>query len=170
MAVCADTSRPSHPQAAADRGARTYFTSMFVIPTELERDTANLRTYAVRHSMAVAFANYGGQSGGLASGGGSTIWSERGEPVAQLGAGDRRGVRQRKWRQPARQDGPVQRRVTTSRIPYSRRMSAKATPRWASNADQGQRLRRREQRHITTGTTTTERIAVAAMSPHSSRS
>jgi predicted amidohydrolase len=86
VAVCADTGHPSHPQNAASRGARTYFASMFVVPTELERDTTNLRTYAVRHSMAVVFANYGGPSGGLVSGGGTTIWSERGEPVAQLGA------------------------------------------------------------------------------------
>jgi predicted amidohydrolase len=86
VAVCADVGHPSHPQAAAERGARTYFASMFVVPTDLERDTANLRTYAVRHSMAVVFANYGGPSGGLASGGGSTVWSERGEPLAQLGA------------------------------------------------------------------------------------
>jgi predicted amidohydrolase len=86
VAVCADTSRPSHPQAAADRGARTYFVSMFVVPSDLDREMARLTTYAVRHAMTVAFANYGGPSGGLASGGGSTIWSERGEPLAQLGA------------------------------------------------------------------------------------
>jgi predicted amidohydrolase len=84
VAVCADTGRPSHPREAAERGASTYLASMFVIPSELERDTANLRTYAVRHSMAVVFANYGGPSGGLPSGGASAIWSERGELLAQL--------------------------------------------------------------------------------------
>jgi predicted amidohydrolase len=86
VAVCADTRRPSHPQEAADRGARTYLASMFVIPSDLETDTANLRVYAARHSMTVVFANYGGPSGGLASGGGSAIWSERGELLAQLEA------------------------------------------------------------------------------------
>lgn len=86
VAVCADTSRPSHPKEAADRGARFYLASMFIIPSEFERETANLRAHAVRHSMTVAFANYGGPSGGLASGGGSAIWSERGEPLAQLDA------------------------------------------------------------------------------------
>ena len=44
------------------------------------------RTYAVRHSMTVVFANYGGPSGGLASGGRSAIWSETGELLAQLEA------------------------------------------------------------------------------------
>lgn len=86
VAVCADTGRPSHPQDAADRGARTYLASMFVIPSEFERETANLRAYAAQHSMIVAFANYGGPSGGLASGGRSAIWSESGELLAQLGA------------------------------------------------------------------------------------
>ena len=84
VAVCADTGRPSHPQAAADRGAKVYLASMFVIPSELGRDTANLRTYAVRHSMAVTFANYGGPSGGLASGGRSAIWGPGGDLLAQL--------------------------------------------------------------------------------------
>jgi predicted amidohydrolase len=86
VAVCADTGRPTHPQEAAARGASTYFASMFVIPSEFERETANLKTYAVRHSLTIAFANYGGPSGGLASAGRSAIWSERGELLAQLAA------------------------------------------------------------------------------------
>ncbi|UCF66462.1 MAG: carbon-nitrogen hydrolase family protein [Acidobacteriota bacterium] len=84
VAVCADTSRPSHPQKAADRGAGTYLASMFIIPSDFEQETANLRAYAVRHSMSVVLANYGGPSGGLASAGGSSIWSEAGELLAQL--------------------------------------------------------------------------------------
>ncbi len=84
LAVCADTSRPSHPKEAADRGARTYLASMFVLPSDLEKETASLRSYAVRHAMAVVLANYGGPSGGLPSGGGSAIWSEKGELLAQL--------------------------------------------------------------------------------------
>jgi len=59
---------------------------MFVIPSDLESDTAKLRTYAVRHGMAVVFANFGGPSGGLPSGGRSAIWSDRGEPLARLEA------------------------------------------------------------------------------------
>jgi len=86
VAVCADTGRPSHPEEAADRGASTYLASVFIIPSEFERETSNLRGYAVQHSMTVAFANYGGPSGGLASAGGSAIWSERGELLAQLEA------------------------------------------------------------------------------------
>jgi predicted amidohydrolase len=88
VAVCADIGRPSHPQQAADRGARTYLASMFVIPSELQGEIAKLRGYAVQHSMMVALANFGGPSGGLASGGRSAIWSERGELLAQLGPHD----------------------------------------------------------------------------------
>ncbi len=84
VAVCADTGRPSHPRAAAERGARTYLACMFVIPSEFERETANLRSYAATHSMTVAFANYGGPSGGLAAAGRSAIWSKHGELLAQL--------------------------------------------------------------------------------------
>jgi predicted amidohydrolase len=86
VAVCADVSRPSHPQQAADRGARTYLASMFVIPSEFEGEVAKLRRYAVPHSMMVALANFGSPSGGLASGGRSAIWSETGELLVQLGA------------------------------------------------------------------------------------
>jgi predicted amidohydrolase len=84
VAVCADTGRPSHPQQAADRGARIYLGSMFVIPSEFEAETENLKTAATRHSMTIVFANYGGPSGGLASAGRSSIWSERGELLARL--------------------------------------------------------------------------------------
>jgi predicted amidohydrolase len=84
VAVCADVSRPAHPQAAADRGARTYLASVFVTPLELEHEAARIQAYAARHSMAVVMANYGGPSGGLASAGGSAIWSEEGVLLARL--------------------------------------------------------------------------------------
>ncbi len=86
VAVCADTGRESHPRLAAERGATTYLASMFVIPSEFERETATLREHAIRYAMTVAFANYGGPSGGLSSGGRSAIWSGTGEVLAQLGA------------------------------------------------------------------------------------
>lgn len=84
VAVCADIGRPSHPQQAADRGARTYLASMFVIPSEFDGEAAKLRSHAVRHAMVVAFSNYGSPTGGLASAGGSAIWSGTGELLAQL--------------------------------------------------------------------------------------
>jgi predicted amidohydrolase len=84
VAICADTGQSSHPQLAADRGAKTYLASMFVIPSEFDRDAAKLSAYAAQHAMTVAMANYGCRSGGLAAGGRSSIWSETGELLAQL--------------------------------------------------------------------------------------
>jgi predicted amidohydrolase len=84
VAVCADVGQSSHPQQAAEKGARTYLASMFVIPSDFEGEVAKLRRYAVQHSMMVALANFGSPSGGLASGGRSAIWSETGELLVQL--------------------------------------------------------------------------------------
>lgn len=84
VAVCADTGRPSHPAEAARRGATIYLASMFFTPAELETEAARLRNHAARHAMAVVMANHGGPTGGLAAGGGSAIWSEKGELLAQL--------------------------------------------------------------------------------------
>jgi predicted amidohydrolase len=85
LAICADVGRPSHARRAAERGASAYLAGMFVIPSELEAETAKLRGYAARHALAVAMANYGGPTGGLGAAGGSAIWSPRGELVAALG-------------------------------------------------------------------------------------
>lgn len=85
VAVCADVGRPGHAKAAADRGADTYLASMFVIPSEFERETTTLAERAARHGMAVVFANHGGPTGGLAAAGHSAIWSESGALVARLG-------------------------------------------------------------------------------------
>jgi predicted amidohydrolase len=84
VAICADIGRPSHPEEAAKRGAQAYLASMFVIPSDFEGDSAKLSGYAVRHSMAVALANFGSPTGGLATAGRSSIWSQRGELVTRL--------------------------------------------------------------------------------------
>ncbi len=84
VAVCADANHPSHPAEAAQWGARNYLVSTFITPQELETKTAALKAYAVRHSMTVVFANYGGVTGGIASGGRSAIWTDQGKLVARL--------------------------------------------------------------------------------------
>lgn len=85
LAICADTGRATHPQRAAERGACLYLASMFVIPAALEAERAMLAGYARRHRMAVVMANFCGVSGGLPSGGCSSIWSADGELQAELG-------------------------------------------------------------------------------------
>jgi len=85
VGICADTGRPEHPAAAAGRGAKVYLASMFVIPSELEREADNLARAARTHAMTVLFANFGGPSGGLAGAGRSAAWSPTGERLAALG-------------------------------------------------------------------------------------
>jgi len=87
VAVCADIGRPAHPQQAAERGANTYLSSMFVIPSDFDGEASKLSHYAVQHGMMTALANFGGPSGGLRSAGRSSIWSETGELLVQLVAG-----------------------------------------------------------------------------------
>jgi len=84
VAVCADASHPSHPQRAAHQGATVYLASMFVIPSDFDAATASLTSHAEKHAMVVAFANFGGRSGGMASAGASTLWSETGKIIARL--------------------------------------------------------------------------------------
>jgi predicted amidohydrolase len=86
IGVCAESLRECHPKQAAERGANTYLTSHFGIPLDVGFRAAVLRGHAVRHSMAVAFANYGGETGGLVAGGKSAVWSESGELLAELEA------------------------------------------------------------------------------------
>jgi predicted amidohydrolase len=84
VAICADIGAPSHAENAAARGAAAYLASMFVIPSDFQREAARLSGYAAEHAMVVALANFGGASGGLAAAGRSSIWSQSGELIAQL--------------------------------------------------------------------------------------
>ncbi len=84
VAICADTSRTSHPRRAARSGAKAYLASMFVIPSEFETSCVRLAHYAEEHGMVVALSNFGSPTGGLASAGRSSIWSEHGDLVTRL--------------------------------------------------------------------------------------
>ena len=84
LAICADIGRASHVQHAVDRGVNTFMASMFVIPSEFNGDANKLCGYAKQHGITVALANYGCATGGLASAGGSTFWSETGALLVQL--------------------------------------------------------------------------------------
>lgn len=86
VAICADTGRPAHAQAAADRGADTFLASVFVIPADFDADMVRLRQYAAQHRMTVVFANFGGPSGGLPSAGRSAVIAAGGETLVEFGA------------------------------------------------------------------------------------
>jgi predicted amidohydrolase len=85
VGICAESMQPEVPKEAAERGAKSYLTSHFGVPSDLQLRLKVLRTYAVQYGMAVVFANYGGPTGGLAASGGSAILSPSGELLVQLG-------------------------------------------------------------------------------------
>jgi predicted amidohydrolase len=85
VAVCADIGRPAHAQQD------TYLASMFVIPSDFDVEAERLSRYAAQHRMKTCMANFGSRSGGLQSAGRSSIWSETGELLVQLG-GEGSGV------------------------------------------------------------------------------
>lgn len=84
VAICAEANRPEHASHAAKQNARAYLACSFVIPSEYEAATRNLRKRAIDHKMLVGFANFGGPSGGLRSAGGSSAWAPGGELLAKL--------------------------------------------------------------------------------------
>lgn len=84
IGICGESLFEQHSADAAQRGATAYLTGHFGIPLDVGFRAKLLRAYARRHSMVVAFANYGGPTGGLRAGGKSAIWSEGGERLAEL--------------------------------------------------------------------------------------
>jgi predicted amidohydrolase len=84
FAVCADTTHPTHAEAAARAGATVYAAGVFITPTGIETDSAQLRGYAKNHRMVVLMANYAAPSGGFPTAGKSAIWDERGETAIQV--------------------------------------------------------------------------------------
>lgn len=86
IAICADIGRPGHVGEAVAGGATVLLASMFVIRSDVADDSAKLASFAREHGIAVALANFGSPSGGLAAGGRSAIWSERGSIIVELPA------------------------------------------------------------------------------------
>jgi predicted amidohydrolase len=83
FAVCADTTHPEHVEAAAHAGAKIYAAGVFITPTGVNADSAQLRSYAEKYGMTVLMANYAASSGGFPTSGKSTIWDKNGNILAQ---------------------------------------------------------------------------------------
>ena len=83
FAICADTTHPTHAEAAARGGATVYAAGVFITPTGIEVDSNQLRGYARSHQMVVLMANYAAPSGGFPTAGRSAIWDSEGETVIQ---------------------------------------------------------------------------------------
>ncbi len=86
IAVCADIGRPGHVGNAVARGATVLLASMFAIRSDISDESAKLAAFAREYRIAVAFANFGSPSGGLAAAGRSAIWNEQGMVIAELPA------------------------------------------------------------------------------------
>jgi predicted amidohydrolase len=83
FAVCADTTHPEHAEVAARTGATVYAACVFITPTGIDVDSAQLRGYAESHRMTVLMANYASPSGGFPTAGRSAVWDKRGERVVE---------------------------------------------------------------------------------------
>jgi predicted amidohydrolase len=86
VSICADSAYPSHAQSAAERGSELYLSCQFAIPSHMAVKMSRLKDAARRHGFTVVFSNFGGTTGGLASGGGSCIRSADGHAVVRLPA------------------------------------------------------------------------------------
>lgn len=88
-AICADTTRAAHAQAAADAGASLYVAGVLISEGGYAADAALLQGYAARHRMGVLMANHAAPSGGYAVAGKSACWAPGGALLAQApGPGD----------------------------------------------------------------------------------
>lgn len=84
VSICKDSALPSHPEAAAERGATVYVSSQFAIEAHMRFKLSRLKDAARRHALIVVFSNYGGATGGLIAAGGSCVRATDGETVVRL--------------------------------------------------------------------------------------
>jgi predicted amidohydrolase len=84
LAICADTSHPSHAQAAAATGAALYLAGVLVSEAGYAADSAQLAQYAQQFNIGVLMANHGGPSGGYLAAGRSAFWAPGGQQVVAV--------------------------------------------------------------------------------------
>jgi predicted amidohydrolase len=86
VSICAESLQRWAPKDAAERGARSYLTSHFALPSDREQRIVALGKYAAHYDLAVVFACFAGATGGLPASGGSAILSPTGALLVQLEA------------------------------------------------------------------------------------
>ncbi|MCW2314295.1 carbon-nitrogen hydrolase family protein [Rhodoferax antarcticus] len=84
LAICADTSHPSHAHAAAATGAALYLAGVLVSEAGYAADSAQLAQYAQQFNIGVLMVNHGGPSGGYLAAGQSAFWAPGGQPVVAV--------------------------------------------------------------------------------------
>jgi len=83
IAICADASEPSHPQAYAAAGSTVYAASVFLNAEWFATDSPRLAEYASRFRMLVVMANHAASVGSFVSVGRSAVWSPNGTRLAE---------------------------------------------------------------------------------------
>jgi predicted amidohydrolase len=83
VAICADSSQPTHPQADADLGANIYAAGVFLNAEWYATDEPRLAGYAERHRMLTLMANHADSVGTYISVGKSAVWAPRGVLLVQ---------------------------------------------------------------------------------------
>ncbi|MFO0979648.1 MAG: carbon-nitrogen hydrolase family protein [Planctomycetaceae bacterium] len=78
IAICADSSKASHPAWYRASDCRVYAASVFLTEQWYAGDTPRLQSYAQQHEMLVVMANHGNSKGTLPSCGRSTLWLPNG--------------------------------------------------------------------------------------------
>jgi predicted amidohydrolase len=87
LAICADTSRASHPQACAALGADVYAAGVMLTEEWYDADAPRLAAYARDLGLLTLMANHGASRGTYASVGRSAAWAPGGAVLAEA-AGD----------------------------------------------------------------------------------
>ncbi len=83
IAICADTSQPSHPRTYADAGSTIYAAGVFLNAEWYATDSPRLAGYAADCRMLVVMANHADSVGTYHSVGRSAVWSPGGALLAQ---------------------------------------------------------------------------------------
>jgi predicted amidohydrolase len=84
LAICADSSKPTHPQAYADGGSTVYAAGVFLNAEWYATDSPRLAGYASRFRMLVVMANHAGSVGTYVSVGKSAVWGPGGTLLAEV--------------------------------------------------------------------------------------
>jgi predicted amidohydrolase len=102
LAICADSSRATHPETYARFGAKIYAAAVFLTGEWYQTDVPRLARYSKYHRLLTVMANHAASVGSYESVGKSAVWTPEGEILVQaagtenvlLIAGDNDGV----WR------------------------------------------------------------------------
>jgi predicted amidohydrolase len=83
VAICADSSQPTHPHAYAQLGADIYASGVFLNAEWYATDVPRLKDHAVRFRMLTLMANHANSVGTYVSVGKSEAWAPGGALLAQ---------------------------------------------------------------------------------------